>query len=249
MPNKNNNKNKKTRKRIPRTLLPVLAATAAYAATTPTPVNPYPETYAFCHLPEGETKYKCEYSQSLEAVVPSWNPSIHGHVYTLQGTPGADPKAIDNVGCPINLNSRNRSECRRNRTNNLTLVNRRNNHVIGPWEPHYFSEGFRFPTYEEMQQIKAADPTAPDPREPASRWKNYLQFCKEFPKICGAAALIAALGLGTAVYSNKKEYNSQVREGTRKYLRKLANEERKFTRSKGNQGNKGKGRPSWAPKR
>jgi hypothetical protein len=244
MPNKNNNKNNKTRKRIPRTLLPVLAATAAYAATTPTPINPYPDTYAFCRIPEGDTKFKCDYGLDPTSEREPWVPTVHGHIYTLRGTPGADPTAVNSIGCPIDMNSRERARCKVNRSKNLNSSYRPNHLAVEPVYPHTFPEGFRFPTYEEMQLIKAADPTAPDPREPASRWQNYLEFCRMFPKICGATALIAALGLGFAVDSNKKEYNKRVLEGTRKYLQKLKNEGTKFTRTKANQG---KAKPSWAP--
>lgn len=243
MPNNNNNKNNKTRKRIPRTLLPVLAATAAYAATTPTPINPYPQTFAHCHLPQNGDKFECQYSLSDYA---RWKPKIYGHVYELKRTPGADPKAVNNLGCPLNLTSENRSRCRINVRENVKVDLDSLNHVIQPSYPMNIPEGFRFPTYEEMQLIKAADPTAPDPNEPASRWQNYLEFCRMFPKICGATALIAALGLGFAVDSNKKEYNKRVLQGTRKYLQKLKNEGTKFTRTKSNQG---KAKPSWAPRK
>ncbi len=255
MPNKNHNKNAKTRKRIPRTLLPVLAATAAYAATTPTPVNPYPETYAFCHLPKGATEFQCEYSlkdtqdlrfpDKLHSMRHRPNKSYqHGHVYSLKRTPGIDPREVNNLGCPENLTSANKIKCRTNFESNIESTIFRGDTVITPYYPIRFSEGFRFPTYEQMQMIKAEDPTAPDPNEPASRWQTYLEFCRQFPKICGASALIAALGLGLAVRSNKKEYNRRVVEGTRKYLQKLKNEGTKFTQRKGNQG---KAKPSWAP--
>lgn len=245
MPEKNNKKNNKTRRRIPRTLLPVLAATAAYAATTPTEINPYPQTFAHCHLPKNGYKFDCQYSLS-DYVRGTTKNKIYGHVYELKRTPGADPKAVNNLGCPLNLTSENRSRCRINVRENVKVDLDSFNNVIQPSYPMNIPEGFRFPTYEEMQLIKAADSTAPDPHEPASRWLNYLEFCKEFPKICGASALIAALGLGFAVQSNKKEYNRRVRNGTMKHLRKLRNEGTKYTQRKGNQG---KTKPSWVSKR
>lgn len=229
-----NNRNKKRKThRVSRTLPTLAALTAAYYAMQTPTKNPFPETTAFCAIPEGKMNYRCNYSLNGKTNNPLWIPTVHGHSYTLKGTPGVDPTSVDNVGCPTDMTSSNRNRCRQNwKTNLRSYYSRAESNFPIASTPHEFAPGFRFPTYNEMVEIKKVDPTAPEPTASSTYWQEFLSTCVQNPKECAALGLVLSLFVGSAVHSNVSERKREVAEKTLRMKEKIRNNQRKFNKAK-----------------